>query len=181
MAEAQEVTDALYRWQRDSEYQRLDTSESTTLSSRQALQNWVDDNLYNLKADHLFLTVHRLEDGRLIGFVELEDLSPTLSEAFVGIGVGERELWGHGYGTDAMRVLMRYAFTELNLKRLALTVFEYNPRAIRSYEKAGFRREGRLRQFVRRDGRRWDLLYMGILREEWVQLYGAEMTGREAV
>jgi len=50
--------------------------------------------------------------------------------------------------------------------------FEYNLRALRSYEKAGFVVEGRERQVLHRDGRRWDMIYMGILRKEWEQLYG---------
>jgi RimJ/RimL family protein N-acetyltransferase len=69
-----------------------------------------------------------------------------------------------------MNVLLRFAFTEVNLKRVSLGVFEYNPRAIRSYEKAGFRLEGRLRSLLHREGRRWDNLFMGILREEWLEL-----------
>jgi len=68
-----------------------------------------------------------------------------------------------------MRILLRYAFTELNLRRVTLTVFAYNPRAIRSYEKVGFRHEGHLRDFLNREGRRWHELYMGILREEWME------------
>jgi RimJ/RimL family protein N-acetyltransferase len=59
---------------------------------------------------------------------------------------------------------------ELNLHRVTLDVFEYNPRAIRSYEKAGFRHEGRQRQALVRNGKRWDLLEMGILCEEWLKL-----------
>jgi RimJ/RimL family protein N-acetyltransferase len=55
----------------------------------------------------------------------------------------------------------------LNLYRVSLDVFAYNLRAIRCYEKAGFVVEGRARQFLNRDGRRWDLIYMGILGEEW--------------
>jgi RimJ/RimL family protein N-acetyltransferase len=88
----------------------------------------------------------------------------------VGIGIGEREYWGKGYGKDAMRIMLRYAFMELNLHRVSLNVYEYNPRAIRSYEKAGFTVEGRQRQALNRDGRRWDMIYMGSLREEWKRL-----------
>jgi RimJ/RimL family protein N-acetyltransferase len=88
-------------------------------------------------------------------------------DSFVGISIGEREFWDKGYGTDAMRVLLRYAFSELNLHRVSLTVFEYNPRAIRSYETAGYKVEGRERKFLKRGGKRWDMLYMGILRQEW--------------
>jgi RimJ/RimL family protein N-acetyltransferase len=69
-----------------------------------------------------------------------------------------------------MRIILRYAFTELNLHRVSLDTFEYNPRAIRSYEKAGFKIEGRVRQLLNREGRRWDVIYMGILREEWEKI-----------
>ena len=91
-------------------------------------------------------------------------------DAFVAIGIGETQYLSKGYGTDSMDVLLRFAFTEVNLKRVSLGVFEYNPRAIRSYEKAGFRHEGHLRHLLNKEGRRWNNLYMGILREEWLEL-----------
>ncbi|HQV63828.1 MAG TPA: GNAT family protein, partial [Anaerolineales bacterium] len=90
--------------------------------------------------------------------------------AFVGIGINNREDWGKGYGTEAMKLMLQFAFTEVNLYRVTLTVFEYNPRAIRSYEKAGFRHEGRLRGALLKDGKRWDVLYMGILCDDWMKL-----------
>jgi RimJ/RimL family protein N-acetyltransferase len=69
-----------------------------------------------------------------------------------------------------MRLMVRYGFTELNLHRISLTVFEHNPRGIRSYEKCGFKHEGRIRDFQLRDGNRSNLLHMGILRTEWENL-----------
>ncbi len=68
-----------------------------------------------------------------------------------------------------MRVMLRYAFTELNLHRVSLFLFDYNPRALRSYEKAGFVTEGRLRQPIRRGGRLWDEIVMGALRDDWLR------------
>ena len=94
----------------------------------------------------------------------------TLAVPFVGLGIGETEYWSKGYGTDVMNVLLRFAFTEVNLQRLTLTVFEYNTRAIRSYEKAGFHHEGRKHLALHREGKRWNELYMGILRQEWLEL-----------
>jgi RimJ/RimL family protein N-acetyltransferase len=67
-----------------------------------------------------------------------------------------------------MNLIVQYGFLELNLRRISLGLHEYNPRALRSYEKAGFKLEGRLRGEVLREGRRYDALYMGILREEWL-------------
>ena len=68
-----------------------------------------------------------------------------------------------------MRVILRYAFEELNLYRVSLNVFGYNPRAIHTYEKIGFQHEGFQREVLDRDGQRWDLIYMGILRAEWLE------------
>ena len=68
-----------------------------------------------------------------------------------------------------MNVILRFAFDELNLHRVSLNVFEYNQRAIRSYEKVGFVVEGREREFLRRTGQCWDMIFMCILREEWEQ------------
>ena len=93
----------------------------------------------------------------------------THGDTFVGIGPGDREYWGKGYGTDAMKIILRYAFIELNLHWVSLDVFEYNQRGVRSSEKAGFVHEGRARQLLMCEGRRWDVLYMGILREDWIK------------
>ena len=88
----------------------------------------------------------------------------------MGLSIGERENWDKGYGTEMVNLLLRFAFTEVNLRRVTLTVFEYNPRAVRVYEKVGFRHEGRERKSLNREGRRWDMIFMGILREEWLEL-----------
>ena len=74
-----------------------------------------------------------------------------------------------------MNLTLRYAFTELNLRRVSLDVFEFNERAVRSYEKVGFHMEGRQRQAIIREGRRWDMLFMGILREEWIKIHGNDI------
>ena len=126
--------------------------------------------LAKLMCDHDIGAIPIGEDDKLIGEIGLDVVTWPGRDAFVGLGIGETEYWSKGYGTDIMNVLLRFAFTEINLKRVTLTVFEYNPRAIRSYEKAGFRHEGRKRLLLNREGRRWDELYMGILREEWLAL-----------
>jgi RimJ/RimL family protein N-acetyltransferase len=89
------------------------------------------------------------------------------------MGIGEPEARGQGFGSEVLQLLLRYAFTEFNLHRVSLNAFEYNPRAIHLYEKTGFTVEGRTREFLNRDGRRWDMIFMGILQEEW-QAHNAE-------
>ncbi len=162
-------TDAevMARWMHDSEYLRLLDADPARLWSAQHVKAELEKGWEKDATDEFFFLIRTLADDRLIGLVGLGEIRWTHRDAWVGIGLGEREYWGKGYGTDATRVILRYAFDELNLHRASLSVFEYNPRAIRSYEKAGFVVEGRARQFLHRDGRRWDLIFMGILREEW--------------
>ena len=107
------------------------------------------------------------ETDRLIGTTGLHDLEFRNRHAQFGISLGDKNEWGKGYGTEATRLMLGHAFATLNLNRVWLHVYEYNQRGMRSYEKVGFRREGVLRQDTFRDGRYWDTIAMGLLREEW--------------
>ena len=140
------------------------------MKSEKSLAKWMEKELEELAVENYYFSIRTLADNKLIGEIGLDVVNWPGRDAFVGLGIGETEYWSKGYGTDVMNVLLRFAFTEINLRRVTLTVFEYNPRAIRSYEKAGFRHEGRLRSLLHREGRRWDELFMGILREEWMEL-----------
>lgn len=154
------------RWTQDTEFMRLldaDPAAPSTLAKERS-QIEKDEN----SADFVGFALRTLTDDRLIGYIGLFDIQWHAGTAFVGIGIGERDYWGKGYGTDAMRLIVRYAFEALHLRRVGLDVFAYNERAYRSYVKSGFVEEGRARQYLHRDGRRWDLIYMGILREEWL-------------
>ena len=85
----------------------------------------------------------------------------------LGISIGDKSYWGKGYGRDAVRVLLDYAFRLRNAHKVWLNVNAPNERAIRAYRACGFVEEGRLREQVWGDGQYADLVYMGILREEW--------------
>ena len=156
----------LARWSLDSEYLRLLDSEPARPQTANEWQDYLTEFL--LRDDVFAFHIRTLEGDRFIGDVSLGIPHPASGEAYVGIGIGERADWGKGYGTDAMRLALRYAFAELNLARVTLEVFAHNPRAIRSYEKAGFKLEGAQREWLRRGAQRYDMLFMGILREEWL-------------
>jgi RimJ/RimL family protein N-acetyltransferase len=166
----EELSKAFPRWNRNSEYYRLLNPSSHPMQSSKAAAKWMEEEVGEMSVASYYFSIRTLTDDKLIGELSLDIVDWSGRDAFVGLGIGEPEYWSKGYGTDVMNVLLRYAFTELNLKRVSLGVFEYNPRAIRSYEKAGFRHEGGLRLALNREGRRWDSLYMGILREEWSEL-----------
>jgi RimJ/RimL family protein N-acetyltransferase len=163
--EPEKVAELFNRWAGDTEYWRLANSEPVIQFSVAGIKTWLEEHLYD--KDNFFFIIHTRQGDRPIGDVGLYGIDWINRNAYLGIAIGEREEWGKGYGTDAVRVILGLAFSELNLHRVSLTVFDYNQRAIRSYVKAGFRMEGRQRGFLKREGQRWDLNYMGILRSEW--------------
>jgi RimJ/RimL family protein N-acetyltransferase len=106
-------------------------------------------------------------DGTVIGNCGLRDFSETDRTCELGISIGDKAYWGKGYGRDAVRLLVDYAFRYRNMRKVFLRVWGNNERGIRAYRAVGFVEEGRLRRHVWSDGQYVDLVYMGILRDEW--------------
>lgn len=165
----EELGKAFSTWSRDSEYWRLMSAGPARAYSSKDLAKTLQEEIEELEPNTYSFGVRTLAADKLIGEINLEIVNWSGRDAFVGLSIGQRENWGRGYGTEMLSLMLRFAFVEINLRRVTLTVFEYNPRAIRAYEKVGFRHEGRLKKFLNRAGRRWDMLYMGILREEWME------------
>lgn len=106
-------------------------------------------------------------EGQPIGNLALNRVNETKGRAIMGIFIGEKDCWSQGYGTDAIRRVLRYAFQELGLRRVGLDTYEDNLRAIRCYEKCGFVREGLLRAHSLRLGQPVNAVVMSVLREEF--------------
>jgi RimJ/RimL family protein N-acetyltransferase len=109
------------------------------------------------------MAIHERETDRLIGTCAFSQLDGDNGSALYHITIGEKDAWGRGYGTEATRLMLDHAFDTLGLHRIALYVFEFNERAIRTYERCGFVVEGRSRESIHRDGRWWDELAMSVL------------------
>ena len=101
--------------------------------------------------------------GKAIGGISLNKINWKDRNAELGIVIGEKDFWNKGYGTDAVRTLLDFTFSEMNLHRIYLRVFAYNKRALRAYEKCGFKVEGEIRDDIFRDGRYHNSYFMGIL------------------
>lgn len=167
MADPEAIAGLLSRWYRNSEYGRLADFWLSPFFSVKATKESLEKEILEDPLKFTYFLIRSLDDQRIVGEIGLDEFKYAHRGPFVGISIGDPKDWGKGYGTDAMRVMLRYAFTELNLHQVTLLVFEYNPRAIHSYEKAGFRVRGRMRKAVNRDGQRWDAIAMSILRQEW--------------
>jgi RimJ/RimL family protein N-acetyltransferase len=153
------------RWFNDPEvrqflllYQPMSTAQEERWFESLATR---DDFIFAIEA-------HVGEQWIHIGNTGLHQLDWKNRSATFGIALGEKACWGQGYGTDATRTMLDFAFRTLDLHRVELEVFEFNPRAMRCYEKVGFRRDGTRRQSHFYDGRYWDAYWMSILQQEFL-------------
>ena len=107
------------------------------------------------------------EGWRLIGNCTFFDIDTVVHSGELGIMIGDKSAWNKGLGTEAMSLLLRHGFDTLNLNRIMLKVYADNPRAIRAYEKSGFKQEGTLREAMYKRGGFIDVHVMSVLRREW--------------
>jgi RimJ/RimL family protein N-acetyltransferase len=151
------------RWLNDGEVRRY--LEMYLPISKAQEEEWFEAQLRD-ESSRIFAI--ETEEAVHIGNIGLHDLDWKNRSASMGIVIGEREYWGRGYGSDAITTLLGFAFSEMNLHRIHLSVFDFNERAIRCYEKCGFRHEGRAREALFQDGKYHDSLLMGIVRREFL-------------
>jgi RimJ/RimL family protein N-acetyltransferase len=155
----------LARWSEDASYLRaMDTSYARPLSEQEFARRLDPDQR---DPNWIEFHVRAIQDDRLIGFVALHAIEWNNATAMLSIGIGEPDYRDKGFGTETLRLVLNYAFAELNLFRVGLDVIATNDRAVHLYEKLGFRTEGVMRSAVYREGRRHDVLHMGLLRDEW--------------
>jgi len=157
------------RWSSDAGYLRMVAIEpARPLSAAQVKKQYeAIEKDQEDKGNLYYFTIRMKSDDRLIGFARLSWIEWSNGCAHVSIGIGDAQDRGCGYGKEALRLLLRFAFAEANLYRLTAVVPEYNLPARRLFAGAGFVEEVRRRQAVFRDGRRWDLVHWGLLRDEW--------------
>jgi RimJ/RimL family protein N-acetyltransferase len=153
-----------HRWMNDREVTRyLSARYELSLAAEEA---WMRERVgVPLSWDNAFFAIETKE-GRHIGNTNLFALAAEDRKAELGIMIGEKDCWSQGYGTDAVRTLVRFAFDEMNLNRVQLHAYAFNERAIAAYRKVGFIEEGRMRQFHYAEGAYHDAVVMGVLRGE---------------
>ena len=119
------------------------------------------------KPNQQIMAICEKETDTHVGGTGVHSIDTVDRSCSFGIFIGDRERWSRGYATEATRLVLRHAFETLNLNRVQLNVFSYNPRAIGIYERVGFKRDGVLRQARYHAGEFHDDIVMSVLREEW--------------
>jgi RimJ/RimL family protein N-acetyltransferase len=118
-------------------------------------------------------------NNRVIGEAGLLRMDYTWRTTDVSVIIWEREEWGKGYGREAVLLLLDYAFRKLNFHRAAIGVVSFNERALRFWERIGFRKEGVQRDGYYYDGKYHDFILMSILEDEFRELHGGEVAKRQ--
>jgi RimJ/RimL family protein N-acetyltransferase len=156
---------AIATWHGDDATLRLFDAIPAVPKSRAQLERWLTDA--QAATDGFTFAVRLNGTGKLVGVLQVDGILWAHRVGWLSVLIGDLAERGKGYGSEALELALRFAFHELNLHRVALTVFAYNTRAITTYERLGFRQEGAHREFLERDGQRHDMLLFGLLRREW--------------
>jgi len=153
------------RWSHDVEFARsIQSGPPRPLSVQQVKKRYEQARK---EKDQFHFGLRALAEDRLVGLARLTHIEWSHGAAELALGIGEPSDRGKGYGSDALKLLLRYAFGELNLHRVSVWTSDFNDAEVRFLQRAGLRTEVRQRQAIHRDGRRWDRLLLGLLREEW--------------
>ncbi|HYE83444.1 MAG TPA: GNAT family protein [Clostridia bacterium] len=155
----------LYKWYNDNELNKLagwNDSRVTAEKLRYNMSRSFGYDPMNLMIDN--------EEGMPIGTIQLYDFNEQDKSCKLGIRIGDRNYWSKGYGEDAVRTLLEYAFMKIDMYRVTLKVYEYNERAVKCYLKCGFQNEGRTRQSAYIDGKFYDEIIMGALKSDFLKL-----------
>ncbi|WP_257350360.1 GNAT family N-acetyltransferase [Pseudalkalibacillus decolorationis] len=161
-----------YQWRNDEETAKLEAGTGLFHHSHVPLEQ-IEDTYEKAikkldKRDAGEFSIYTQEENpKHIGLICYRELNIVARRCTLGIGIGDKEYWGNGFGSDAMKALINYLFQTMNLNRVQLDTWSGNVRAIRSYEKCGFVVEGRLRNHAYIDGKYYDTIVMGLLKEEF--------------
>jgi RimJ/RimL family protein N-acetyltransferase len=146
------------------------------LNDLEVLENIIYNFVTNVENERLILdrqskehnySIVTIDNDELIGKCCIENIDHLNQTAEVGIFIGNKNYWNKGYGTEAMTLLLDYGFKALNLHNIFIEVYSFNKRAIRSYEKIGFKRIGKRREALHRNLEKHDIIFMDLLVNEF--------------
>jgi RimJ/RimL family protein N-acetyltransferase len=152
------------RWYGDPEIWHL-TSWAPSPLNRSAVEKLFEDRALSPVDDSF--AIHLKDEDEPVGVISLMNMSDANESAELSVIVGHPDDRHQGFGTEAIELLLRYAFEELGLNRVGLSAFDFNGEAISAYEKLGFVVEGRYRQAIKRNSGFHDAILMSILKSEW--------------
>ena len=158
--------DRFVAWYADPEIAELLRHDLSPLSPARA-RSYFDSIILPSSARGTCWAIHERSTGALIGTTAVTDIQGNRTCLF-RIVIGEKHLWGRGYGTEATSLVAAEAFESLGLDEVRLEVFLHNPRAQRAYQRVGFRETGRHVEWIAPHRRQLDVLEMALSRDDWM-------------
>lgn len=150
----------------DPEVKKLMSPGIPYLYTLEDEQKWFE-RVSGASKDNYDFAIETLGDNKYIGGCGINSVDWKNRVATIGIFIGDKNYWGKGYGSDAINILIKFIFEQMNMHKISLHVFSYNERAIKCYEKCGFVKEGIMREEIFFDGRYYDDIAMGLLKKEY--------------
>ncbi len=123
-------------------------------------------NAIKSKEQAYLMIVKKVED-KAIGFIRINELRSFDRNVWLRMIIGDKNSWGQGYGSDALRCVLHWLFNELNVYRVEIEIFAFNERALKFFKKIGFKQEGIHRKAHFSEGQYHDIISLGLLREEF--------------
>lgn len=160
--------EAFTRWYTDPDIAYLLRHDLRPLTTYQA-QGYFSTIVLPNSAHGTAWAIHDVASGNLLGTTAITEIDERTGECLFRIVIGEPQAWGHGFGTDATRLVAAEAFERFKLNAVNLEVFAHNPRAVRSYEKVGFQEVKRHEEWARNT--QLEVISMQLTRDEWDGTY----------
>ena len=159
----------LHKWQNDADIMRLARSFPDHIISKEAIGAEFEKELKGEDTGRRVFIIEEKSSGKPVGWATLRTRGYTrrMTDADVGLALGEKRAWNKGYGTETVRLLLKEVFEQLNLHRAGWWTFAGNTASLRLAAKMGFKEEGRLRDATFFDNRFQDLVVLGLLRDEY--------------
>lgn len=132
-------------------------------------ESWIKTRKSNVNLTYDF-AIEDLKTNKYIGGCSINSTNIKNRNCVIGIMIGDKDYWGKGYGRDALKVLIKFIFEELNFDKIKLSVFSFNKRAISCYKKLGFKEEGILKNEIYRNGKYYDDILMAIFKDEYFNI-----------
>lgn len=125
---------------------------------------WIKSQKSNNNGEYNF-AIEDIKTNKYIGGCGIQTVNWLTRVATVGIMIGDKNYWSKGYGTDAMKVLVKFIFENMNIRKIRLSTFSFNLRAKKCYEKCGFQVEGILKDEIFKEGKYYDEIIMSVFSE----------------
>ncbi len=156
----------LTRWINDPEVRQF--LIATFPTSEEKEEEWIK----SLGSDdkNIVLAIETKE-GVLIGSMGIHRISWKDGVCTTGALLGEKDYWGKGYGTDAKMALLDYIFNTLNLRKVCSDVYTFNKRSLQYSLHCGYKIEGTRKKHIFKKGKYWDLIELGLFKEDWLPIW----------